>query len=261
MHEHAMRRLEPTGDLHDGVERAKFEIRYRPIVGVGSGRLAAVEALVRPNHPGHGLLAPGEFIELAEETGLIVPIGRPVLREACMQLARWHARFGAAAGELAVSVNVSVTQLDAEELVADVWEALTVAALLILEITESVLMGGDGIHRKLMRLHELGVRVAVEDFGTGYSSLGYLRRHPFDILKIDRSFIDGRGASEANDELVAGIISLAHCLELDTVAEGVERHEQAAALERMPAPMVQGYHWPPGRSRADRRSARGRAPD
>jgi diguanylate cyclase (GGDEF)-like protein len=247
MHERTLRQLELSGDLHGGVDREEFELRYQPIVSLAAGEVVAVEALVRWNHPEHGLLGPAEFIELAEQTGLIVAMGRYILRESCAQLGRWREQFGVP--DLAVSVNVSVAQLASRELVADVAEALALGGLpasrLILEITESVLMEGDGIEAQLARLHDLGVRLAIDDFGTGYSSLGYLHRYPFDILKIDRSFIDTIGVSEANDKLVRGIVSLAHSLALETIAEGVERPEQARALEAMSAGLVQGYYYSP----------------
>jgi EAL domain-containing protein (putative c-di-GMP-specific phosphodiesterase class I) len=245
MHENALRRLDLIGDLRAGLARKEFVLHYQPIVSLSEGgRLVGVEALVRWNHPEHGLLGPGEFIGLAEEGGVIIPLGRFVLREACTQLGRWRSEL-AEADDLAVSVNVSAMQLHSPNLVEDIAAALADAGLdphwLILEITESVLMRGDGVDELLARLHGLGVKLAIDDFGTGYSSLGYLHRYPFDILKIDRSFIDGLGTTAANDQLVAGIVSLAHCLDLVTIAEGVERAEQAEALHAMSGGLSQGY--------------------
>ena len=244
MHEDALRALELTADLRTALERGEFTVNYQPVVALVDERVTGLEALVRWNHPVHGLLAPGAFVSLAEDSGLIGAIGGFVLREATGQLSRWRAE-GRVDEAFSVGVNVSAAQLGEPGFVAEVVAALTRAGLpaanLIIEITESVLVRGDGVLARLRALHDLGVRLAVDDFGTGYSSLGYLHGFPFDILKIDRSFIAHLGGARGSDQLVRGIVSLAQCLALATVAEGVEHAAQARALRAMGVARCQGY--------------------
>jgi EAL domain-containing protein (putative c-di-GMP-specific phosphodiesterase class I) len=207
--------------------------------------MAGVEALVRWNHPRHGLLGPMEFIPLAEQTGAIVPIGRWVLQEACRQAGSWDRRR-VSADPLHVCVNLSARQLDDPELVSDVRSALEAGRLLpeqlVLELTEGLLV--DDVESTRSRLDELkavGVRLAVDDFGTGYSALSYLQRFPLDILKIDRSFINGLQHGNDQSNIVQALIELGSALDLDVVAEGIEQPDQLAELRRMHSDFGQGF--------------------
>ncbi len=243
----AIERLTLTGDLQRAVEREEFVLRYQPLVELATGRIAGVEALIRWQHPLRGLLPPDDFIRLAEETGLIIPIGRWVLNEACAQARRWQLAFPADP-PLTVAVNVSVNQIHGAGLNQAVWEALRDAGLdpaaLVLEITESVMMRHteDAIAR-LRELKQLGVRLAVDDFGTGYSSLSYLQRFPIDVLKIDKSFVDGVGSEEKEAELAQAIVDMARVLRMEIVAEGIERAEQLERLRQLGCDLGQGYYF------------------
>jgi diguanylate cyclase (GGDEF)-like protein len=247
MHDAARSRVETISDLQRDVLQDLFVVHYQPIVALADGRLSAVEALVRWDHPTKGLLAPGLFLALAEETELIVAIGRSVLRQACGQVRAWQVEHPAFA-DLQVNVNLAAQQVHAYDLIPNVSSALQDAELapehLVLEVTEHVLVGRDeGVDRTLGALKNLGIRLAVDDFGTGYSALSYLQRFPIDTLKVDKSFVDQIGSSVGSDNLVAGIISLAHVLELDTVAEGIETAEQASALRAMHSELGQGFYF------------------
>jgi diguanylate cyclase (GGDEF)-like protein/PAS domain S-box-containing protein len=232
-------------ELRLAVEKGGLNVHYQPIVRVDGGGLEGFEALVRWNHPSMGQVPPSRFIPLAEETGLILPLGRFVIREACRQLASWRDELPGGA-ELSMSVNVSCLQFlrdDIVEYVAGVLRDLDLnPEALKLEITESVLMH-DPAHtvRELQRLKELGVRIAIDDFGTGYSSLSYLQQLPIDHLKIDRSFISGTEQAEGNLHIVNSIISLARALGLSVVAEGVEREEQLTSLRDLRCDNAQGF--------------------
>ena len=233
-----------------------FHLVYQPIVTLDARTVRSVEALVRWQHPERGLMAPAHFVPLAEETGLIVPLGRWVIRTACAQTAAWRrAHPGAAA--LGVSVNVAERQLRDPGLVADVRAALADAGLpaeaLLLEITESALVQDpERARRTLDALKTLGVRLAIDDFGTGYSSLSYLQQFPVDVLKIDRAFVAAMAGDDrptpatapaAGDRLVRAIVHLGDSLGLMAVAEGVEHEWQAAALRALGCPLGQGYHF------------------
>src|SRR5262249_31287501 len=201
------------------------------------------EALVRWQHPTRGLLAPKEFIPLAEETGLIVPIGEWVLREACRDAARWPSLRGQ---PVTLSVNLSVRQFGKHDIVSSVRSVLeetqTDPATVCLEITESAMMeSGADAWEMLRRLKQLGVRLAIDDFGTGYSSLAHLRGFPIDVLKIDRTFVAGLGRTPQDASIAAAIISLAHALGLETIAEGIETPEQLALLARLGCDVAQGF--------------------
>ncbi|HEU4628594.1 MAG TPA: EAL domain-containing protein [Gemmatimonadaceae bacterium] len=245
MHAAVLQRLELEADLRRAVERGELQLVYQPIVELDGGRTTGVEALVRWQHPSRGLVAPPAFIPLAEETGLIVPIGRWVLAEACRQARRWQ--LDAPDNRtLTLSVNISGRQLLDPALTGDVATALADSgldpALLTLEITESVLMQDtEATLATLHQLKTLGVRLAIDDFGTGYSSLSYLQRFPIDVLKIDKAFIDGvaRGGSDA--VLARTIVTLAGMLQLTTVAEGVEHAEQHSHLLALGCARGQGY--------------------
>jgi diguanylate cyclase (GGDEF)-like protein/PAS domain S-box-containing protein len=242
MHLAALARLEMEADLRRAIALEEFVVHYQPIVSLATRRVRALEALVRWQHPTRGLVGPSEFVPLAEETGLIVELGRLVLREACRRAAEWKRT----APGLTVAVNLSARQLADRDLVHDVAAALAAAGLvpdsLTLEITESVLIEDRSV--ALARLHELkaaGVRLAIDDFGTGYSSLSSLRELPVDTVKIDKSFIDGitDGADAAS--VVQAIIRLAGTLELDAVAEGVEADAQLRELRALGCEHVQGF--------------------
>lgn len=243
LRDHTRRRFELESDLHRALDRGEFRLYYQPTVSVCDGSTVGVEALVRWEHPEHGLVPPSEFIGVAEETGLIVPIGEWVLAEACAQLHRWHA---AGSSRLTMSVNVSPRQLrtpDLRELVAHTLaEAEVDAGKLCLEITETVVMDNPSVSiPTLWSLKDLGVRLAIDDFGTGYSSLGYLRRFPFDELKIDRSFVADLGRDAEATAIVTAVVHLARALDLETVAEGVENEEQKEQLALLGCERAQGY--------------------
>ena len=245
MHGAALDRLERETDLRTAVARGEFVLLYQPIIELESGRLKGTEALLRWNHPKRGLLLPSEFIPLAEETGLIIPIGRWVLAEACRQLTAWDAAIGSNA-ELTASVNISTIQFRYPGLLDDVAAALRQSGLsphrLLLEITESVMLeDSERIIGVLQELRGLGVRLAIDDFGTGYSSLGYIQRLPIDILKIDKTFIDEIARSVEGSALPHAIIKLAHTLHLGVTAEGVESEDQARHLRALGCEFGQGY--------------------
>ncbi len=244
MHTAAVEKLELAGDLRRALERGEIVVHYQPVVELPSATIIGVEALVRWNHPVRGLLAPGAFIGVAEETGIIEPLGRLVLHETCAQLKRWAAR----GIDVSASVNVSARQLADCSFVADVEEALRLTGLaperLTLELTESALMEDTQRSGEVLDgLKALGVRLAVDDFGTGYSSLSYLQRFPIDVLKIDRSFVADIGAGSVDRSLAQAIVSLAHSLELIAVAEGVETEAQATLLSELGCELAQGYHY------------------
>src|SRR3954453_6660309 len=233
-------------ELSGALDGEQLELHYQPIVDIATQQTVGFEALLRWRHPDRGLVAPLEFIPLAEETGLIVPIGRWVLQEATRQAAEWQNR--SPLGRLRMSVNVSVRQFQHPDLVGDVAEALQRSglkpSLLTLEITESLFAQDTAeTTRKIELLKDLGVRLALDDFGTGYSSLSYLRRFPIDTLKIDKSFIDGVATSREGHAVVAAISQLGQTLHLEVVAEGLEDGDQLQALRGLDCPLGQGYHF------------------
>jgi diguanylate cyclase (GGDEF)-like protein len=234
------------GELAGALDGEQLELHYQPIVDICSQQIVGFEALLRWRHPERGLVSPLEFIPLAEETGLIVPIGRWVLQEATRQAAEWQNR--SPLGRLRMSVNVSVRQFQHPDLVGDVAEALQRsgldATLLTLEITESLFAQDiEETTRKIGLLKGQGIRLALDDFGTGYSSLSYLRRFPIDTLKIDKSFIDGVTTSAEGHAVVAAITQLGKTLHLEVVAEGLETAEQVETLRALGCPLGQGYHF------------------
>ena len=245
MHEEAVRRLELEADLRAALAKHEFRLVYQPIVTLEEERLVGVEALVRWQHPLRGVVPPGEFIPLAEETGLIVPLGRWVLAEACRQAAAWAEQGGA---ELSVTVNVSGQQLYSAAFVDEVRVAVGASGVasrrIVLELTETVMIDRPELAlERFTALKELGVRLAVDDFGTGYSAMNYLRQFPFDVLKIDKSFIDEVAGGGQPAALAGAIVALGSALGLRTVAEGIETAEQAAALGEMGCGLAQGYHF------------------
>jgi diguanylate cyclase (GGDEF)-like protein len=238
----AQDRLMLKMDLADALESDELYLVYQPTFDLRSERATGFEALLRWRHPKRGVIGPDVFIPIAEETGLIVPIGRWVLNEACRQASRWR-RDG---HQLGISVNVSGRQLDNDVLIDDVRDALDHndldAASLTLEITETALMrDADASASRLRALKDLGVRLAIDDFGTGYSSLAYLRQFSVDALKIDRSFIRGVAASSESAALIHTLVRLGKTLNLETLAEGIEDHEQLRALQRQDCDMGQGF--------------------
>ncbi len=245
MHQRAITRLELRAELQRAVANREFELDYQPIVSLQSQRTVGLEALVRWQHPTRGRLAPDQFVALAEETGLIVSMGRWILEEACAQARQWELALNSEQ-PFCVSVNVSIRQLselDFPEVVAGV---LARTALehksLVLEITESRLADDQAaIIRQLLALKQLGLRIAIDDFGTGYSALSQLQQLPIDILKIDKSFIEGLRGDMQTAELVQGIVNLGNTLHLDVIAEGIEHFHQADQLRAMRAPFGQGF--------------------
>jgi diguanylate cyclase (GGDEF)-like protein len=243
MHAAALTRLALKGDLERALERDEFTLVYQPIVRLGGGRLTGVEALLRWQHRERGTVGPAEFIPVAEETGLILPLGRWVLERACAQAAAWNAISSA---PITMSVNVSGRQLQQPAFPAEVAGVLAstglAAELLTLELTESVLMqDAEAATAMLVDLKSLGVRLAIDDFGTGYSSLNYLRRFPIDELKIDRSFVASLDDGPTQSAVVLSILRLGETLHLETVAEGIEEPSQLAVLRDLGADLGQGY--------------------
>jgi predicted signal transduction protein with EAL and GGDEF domain len=247
MHTRAVQRLDFEAALRRAVIRQQFTVRYQPVVELANGRLAGLEALVRWDHPERGLVMPGEFVGLAEDTGLIVPIGRWVLHAACQAARDWQRRFPLPRPPF-LSVNLSVRQLQQPDLLEDVAGALDASGLdprdLMLEITESVVAADQQtILERLAGLRALGVHLAIDDFGTGYSSLAYLRHLPVDTLKLAKPFVDGllRGAEEA--ALTNAILRIADLLDLEVIAEGIEHPAQATELEGLGCRFGQGFHF------------------
>jgi diguanylate cyclase (GGDEF)-like protein/PAS domain S-box-containing protein len=242
-------RMNTECGLHRALERRELELHYQQVVSVRDGRPTSREVLLRWDHPDHGLVPPDRFIPVAEESGLIIPIGTWVLEQACRQLAGWQA--GAGRGQaMGVAVNLSARQIDHPDIVATVERALADSGvdpgLLILEITESALMDDARSALQVLRaLKDLGVALAIDDFGTGYSSLAYLQRFPLDLLKIDKTFVAGLGAGRragaGGSEIVGAVVELAHALGLRVVAEGVESERQLAELRRLGCDFAQGY--------------------
>jgi diguanylate cyclase (GGDEF)-like protein/PAS domain S-box-containing protein len=245
LHTAVLERLELRAALDQSVADNSFTLRYQPIVQLATAAAIGFEALVRWNHPTRGLVSPGEFIEVAEESGLIIPIGAWVLRSAMTDAVRWRDSRPAAIAPY-LSVNVSARQFRTPGFVEQVQRDLAETGLpptaLMLEITESLLLRDDEqVWADLAALRDIGVRVAIDDFGTGYSSLSYLRHVPIDVLKIDRSFIDTMTSSPQQRALVDGIVRLAHTLGLQVIAEGVEEPAERDLLLDMGCPFGQGY--------------------
>ena len=243
MHSGVVERLALKADLQRALEHEEFVLHYQPIVQLDGARIVGMEALVRWQHPERGLLAPDQFIPLAEETGLIRSMGEWVLREACSRMRAWQIALGR---ELTLTVNLSPRQVSEPTLVQEVAAALGESGLppgsLVLEITESVLMGDtETTTGKLGRLQGLGVRLAIDDFGTGYSSLEYLKRLPIDMIKVAKPFVDDVTRGREQSDLAEAIIRLGDTFGLETVAEGIEHPEQALLLRELGCPLGQGF--------------------
>ncbi|HYD63182.1 MAG TPA: EAL domain-containing protein [Noviherbaspirillum sp.] len=245
MNDRAMERLRLEGDLRNALEREEFVLHYQPQVDLGTGRILGVEALIRWQHPVLGMVSPARFVGLAEEMGLIVPIGYWVLRTACRQSVEW---LRAGHGPVRVAVNLSARQFYQQDLVSSIQEILEETGiaphLLELELTESMMM--NDVEQAAAILHGLkaiGVHLSIDDFGTGYSSLAYLKRFPIDVLKIDRSFVRDITLDPDDAAIVLSIISLAHSLRLKVIAEGVETEAQLGYLQRHGCDFMQGYYF------------------
>ncbi len=245
MHAQAIASLSLENDLRRALERTEFEVHYQPVVQLKQGNVTGFEALVRWHHPTRGLILPGEFIPRAEETGLIVALGRWVLEEACMQMRSWELQFPHDPS-MTLSVNLSVRQILESDTVEAVEEILTRTQFeprnLHLEITESVIMHRpDLVTVVLSRLRDLGIRVSIDDFGTGYSSLSYLHLFPVDTLKIDRSFVNSMNLLGKQRRIVETIVMLARNLGMEVIAEGVEGEDQRQALDSLGCVLAQGF--------------------
>jgi diguanylate cyclase (GGDEF)-like protein/PAS domain S-box-containing protein len=245
MHSRAVHLLQIENDLRRAIDRGEFELNYQPIHTIDGGKLRGFEALIRWRHPERGIVSPGEFIPVAEETGMILPIGKWVIYEACRQAAQWQTQFPET--PLDINVNLSGKQFSQPDLVEQVIGALRQTGLpakhLILEVTESVVMDNpQSAIEMLQRLKALGVQLNIDDFGTGYSSLAYLQRFPVDTMKIDRSFISSMCDNPENAEIVRTIVALAHNLNLKVTAEGIETPEQLAQLQDLHCENAQGYY-------------------
>ncbi len=247
MHDRALTQMQLETDMRQGFERGDFCIHYQPIFAIETNTLAGFEALVRWNHPTRGMVAPDKFIPLAEENGLILPLGRWILFESCRQMREWQDKNPSAAS-LKLSVNLSCKQFSQLDLVEQVTAALIStrleASCLKLEITESHLMENSAMSVKMMiRLRELGVELSLDDFGTGYSSLSYLHRLPVNYLKVDRSFVSRMTESTENSEIVNTIIRLAQSLKMKVIAEGIETADQLEQLKQLNCEYGQGYFY------------------
>ncbi len=247
MRARAVRRLEVERELRHALDRRELVLHYQPVVALGSGEITGLEALVRWQHPDRGLLDPSEFVSIAEDSGLIEPIGRWVQEAACRQTLAWHEQRPDAR-PFDISVNLSARQVAHRNLPAVVSEVLDRTGLdpvhLRLEITESVLVEESAAALSTLEaLSEIGVGLVLDDFGTGYSSLAYLNRFPFDALKIDRSFVEALGVEQERTAIVEAIIGMARALSLDVIAEGIENEAQLSELRRLGCDYGQGYHF------------------
>ncbi len=247
MRDRAMVRLRVENDLRRALEREELRLDYQPVVSLADHRITGVEALVRWDHPVRGLIGPDEFIPIAEESGLIEPIGRWVLEQACRQAARWY-RARPDQAPIGMSVNLSAVQFAKRGLAESIAEVLRAARLdpacLSLEITETVILrDAEAVTAALLQLKEIGVRIVLDDFGTGYSSLAYLTRLPLDALKIDRSFVDGLGTENRETAIIEAIVAMSKALSLEVVGEGVESARQAEVLAGLGCELAQGFYF------------------
>jgi len=247
MNQQALYRLQMEAELRKALERGEFMLHYQPVVGLETGLIEGWEALVRWRHPERGMVSPLDFITLAEETGLIVPLGKWVLEEACRQAALWHEQYPCDPPRL-MNVNISGRQFQARDLIDTVTTALDTHKFpprnLKLEITESVMMRDPQATLEAMKVFRgLNIHLVVDDFGTGYSSLSYLRRFPVDTLKVDKSFVDGLGIDPESTAIVQAVLGLARALGMRVVAEGIETADQLALLRDLGCDQGQGYHF------------------
>ncbi len=245
MHRETLRRMEIEQDLRVAIDNDRLRLHFQPQFRISSGRVIGLEALVRWQHDDKGLIPPDEFIGIAEQTGLIVPLGQWVLQEACTQAKRWLDQ-GLLGHDVWISVNLSARQFREPALVDDIVRCLTVSGLparhLTLEMTESTIMDDPEQARCLLdRLHELGVQLAIDDFGTGYSSLAHLTRFPFDFLKMDRSFVDSMAENGSESVLISTMVQLGHAMSMQIIGEGIESADQLESLRQLGCDIVQGY--------------------
>lgn len=248
MHQGVLHRLAVESWLRDALASNQFQVHYQPIVTLADQRIDAVEALARWEHPTLGLLTPADFIEIAEVTGLIVPLGKIVLQDACHQIRRWREDYDE---HMTVSVNLSAAQLRDKEIVSCVRAALDEAGIpptaLMIEVTEGALIGDvAGATSVLESLHGMGVTIAIDDFGTGYSSLSHLQQFPVDVIKVDKSFVDGLCKSNDEATLVRSVLAIGAEFGLQVVAEGIQSAEQDAELRRLGCDYGQGYFYAAG---------------
>jgi EAL domain-containing protein (putative c-di-GMP-specific phosphodiesterase class I) len=247
MYERALNNLQAANELRGAIEREEFVVHYQPIVSLQSGEVCAVEALVRWEHPERGLLEPSEFVPMAEESGLVIPMGEQVLREACFKAKEWQQKHPRTP-HLMMAVNLSARQLSRPDLVETVERILGEVGMegshLTLDVTETIYVRALETNTEaLERLRSMGVRISIDDFGTGYSSLSYLKRLAADLIKIDRSFVKGLREDVEDTAIVRMIIALAHTLRMKVIAEGVETEEQAELLREMGCDMAQGLYF------------------
>ncbi len=245
MHQGVLHRLAVESWLREALAANQFRVHYQPIVALSEQRVEAVEALIRWQHPTLGLLSPNEFIDVAEVTGLIVPLGKLVLQDACEQIGRWRSEYDE---HMMVSVNLSAAQLRDHDIVEAVRDALTEAAIpaaaLMIEVTEGALIGDvAGARAVLESLSALGVTIAIDDFGTGYSSLSHLQQFPVDVIKVDKSFVDGLCKSTDEATLVRSVLAIGSEFGLQVVAEGIQLREQDAELRRLGCDYGQGHYY------------------
>ncbi len=243
----SLNRLDLDTALHHVVDRGEIEVQYQPLVSLADRRIVGAEALVRWNHPEHGVLLPAHFVKLAEDNGTIVPIDGLVLEQACRQAQTWQQEFGVA---LEVGVNVSARQFHRAHLADEVAGVLESTGLdparLRLEITEGLAMEDIDLTSSILTtLHTMGVLVAIDDFGTGHSSLGSLARFPFDVVKIDRSFVRGIDHDPVKAAIVSAVVALSRAIGAGTVVEGVETLSQVEELARLGCDVAQGYYFAP----------------
>ena len=238
-------RLQIEADLRKGLERGELEVHYQPFYSLDDRRIVGAEALVRWRHPVNGLISPVRFIPMAEETGLILPLGRYVLDTACQQVRSIQDRLNV---DLPISINLSPRQFQESGLLSQVAAALDATGLpsdlLIFEITESMVMEDlSGAREVMKKLNRLGVRLAIDDFGTGHSSLAYLKQFPVHEVKVDRTFVQGVAESPVDSAIVRAVIDLANAMGISTVAEGVETEQQVTGLQRLGCEVGQGFYF------------------
>lgn len=248
MDQRAWKRLQVETELRRAIEHEELLLHYQPVVDLATGVVVEVEALLRWQHPEHGLIAPQEFVPIAESTGLILPIGHWVLEQACKQVKQWQANRPDEVGLLRLSVNISARQFKQAGLLEDITAVLAESgfdpACLKLEITEGVALdNSEATLATLQRLKEIGVHLAIDDFGTGYSALSYLKRYPIDTLKLDRSFVEGLGFDIEDTAIVHAVIAVAKTLGISVTAEGIETAEQLAQLRALGCDLGQGYYF------------------
>jgi len=257
MHAEAKSRLQLHNDLKRAVDNEDFDIHYQPIISLSTGRICGCEALARWEHPERGTVDPVDFIAHAEETGLIVRLGRWILRRSCRQLKEWR-DDGVIDAAVTMSINVSKRQVAEQEFVDDVRKTLREFSLegssLNIEITERVIMDNpDSIAEVLKQLKEVGVEIHMDDFGTGYSSLNYLHRFPLDVLKIDRAFLGTKSIEDEYADVVQTVVALAHTLNMQVIVEGVETRQHIGKLLALNCDFAQGFYFSKALNAADAR--------